>query len=151
MSCLGWYRVPLCSETNALVVDGVVDHTRLNLLPSREYSVFLCKPPAIQFPHDTFSWIFDHASLMNIVPLPVPICNVIHTVVRDSLCAPLFCEFRVNDRGLCSLPPLRTAGVKPERPCNLLGGHTRYPCVMELNCPAVGVTHRSRSPDAFCG
>ena len=81
---------------------------------------------------------------MNIVPLPLSICSVIHTVVCDSLCTPLFYELRVNDRGLCSLPPLRAAGVKPERPCNLLGSHTRYLCVMELNRAA-------GSPGAFSG
>jgi len=68
-----------------------------------------------------------------VVPLSLPICSVIRTVVRDSLCAPLFCEFRVRDCGLCSLPPLRVVGAKPERPCNLLDGHTRYIGVMGPN------------------
>ena len=59
--------------------------------------------------------------------------------------------FHAHGRGLCSLPPLHVAGAKPERPCNPLDGHTRYLSVMEPNCAVVGVTHRSRSPDAFSG
>ena len=105
----------------------------------------------MQLPHDTFSLIFDHASPINIVPLPLSACSAMYTVVRDSLCAPLFCEFRVHDRGRCSLPPLHVVGAKPERPCNLLDGHTRYLGVMEMNRALVGITHHSRSPDAFSG
>ena len=122
----------------------------VNLLPNRE-CLFLRKPPTIQPPHDTFSLIFYHANLMNIVPLPLSICSVIHKVVRDSLCAPLFREFRVHDRGPFSMPPLHVVGAKPKRPCNPLDGRARYLGVMELNRAAVEITHRSRSPDAFSG
>ena len=85
---------------------------------------------------------------MNIVPLPLSICSVIRTVVRDPFGAPLFDEFRVHDRGLCSLPPLRVVGA---RPCNMLDGHTRYLGIMDPNRAVVGITHRSRSPGAFSG
>ena len=55
--------------------------------------------------------------------------------------------FHAHGRGLCSLPPLRVAGAKPERPCNLLDGHTRHLGVMETNRAVVGVAHRSHSLD----
>ena len=63
---------------------------------------------APQFPRDTFLSIFDHASPMDVMPLPPRIAVSI-------LCPLLFSEFRVRDPRLCSLSPLHLVKTKPER------------------------------------
>ena len=100
----------------------------------------------MQLLHDTVLLIFDHASLVSVVPLPLSICSVVRSGLSFAQYSIILLIPCAQSWDLFLVTPA-CCGAKPERPCNPLDGHTRYLGVMETNRAVVGVAHRSRSLD----